>query len=101
MAGSIQNANLQFAPPPYIQAFRPAFSMSANRFDEGYSEDTRSQSGSDMLLRTDSRLGEGMGGIGTDLDPQYPLPEWVLSMSENERSGEWHTVEYMSAQLTK
>lgn len=58
--------------------------MSANRFDEGYSEDTRSQSGSDMTMRLDSRLGES---IGMDQDPQYPLPDWVLNMSENERSG--------------
>lgn len=57
--------------------------MSSNRFDEGYSEDTRSQSGSDMVMRTDSRLGDG---IGTDQDPQYPLPDWVLNMSENDRS---------------
>lgn len=72
-----------FPPPSYLQAFRPASAM-ANRFDEGYSEDTRSQSGSEMLMRADSRLGES----GMEQDPQYPLPDWVLNMSENERSGE-------------
>jgi F-box and WD-40 domain protein 1/11 len=59
--------------------------MSSNRFDEGYSEDTRSQSGSDMLTRTDTRLGDG---INMDQDLQYPLPDWVLNMTENDRSGE-------------
>lgn len=84
MAGPLSNSAPPFAAPPYLQAFRPASSMSANRFDEGYSEDTRSQSGSDMTMRLDSRLGES---IGMDQDPQYPLPDWVLNMSENERSG--------------
>jgi F-box and WD-40 domain protein 1/11 len=74
-----------FVGPSYLQAFRPASAMGANRFDEGYSEDTRSQSGSDMVMRMELRLGEGMG---LDQDPQYPLPDWVLSMGESERSGE-------------
>ncbi|KAF2178291.1 WD40 repeat-like protein [Zopfia rhizophila CBS 207.26] len=84
MAGPLtNNTTAQFAGPPYLQAFRPASSMSANRFDEGYSEDTRSQSGSDMVMRTDSRLGEG---LAIEQDSQYPLPDWVLNMSENDRS---------------
>ncbi|KAF2656340.1 WD40 repeat-like protein [Lophiostoma macrostomum CBS 122681] len=73
----------QFAAPPYIQAFRPAFAISSSRFDEGYSEDTRSQSGSDLAMRTDLRLGET---LGMDQDVQYPLPEWVMGMNETERS---------------
>ncbi|KAF2258152.1 WD40 repeat-like protein, partial [Lojkania enalia] len=84
MAGPLgTNNTAQFAGPPYLQAFRPASSMSSNRFDEGYSEDTRSQSGSDMVLRSDLRLGDG---LPMEQDPQYPLPDWVLSMSENDRS---------------
>jgi F-box and WD-40 domain protein 1/11 len=89
-------AGLNSAPsfgPPYLQAFRPASSMSSNRFDEGYSEDTRSQSGSDMLTRTDTRLGDG---INMDQDLQYPLPDWVLSMTENDRSGEPAAADKMS-----
>ncbi|KAF2704438.1 WD40 repeat-like protein [Pleomassaria siparia CBS 279.74] len=77
------NSTTPFAGPPYLQAFRPVSSMSSNRFDEGYSEDTRSQSGSDMVMRTDSRLGEG---ISIDQDTQYPLPDYVLNMSETDRS---------------
>jgi F-box and WD-40 domain protein 1/11 len=84
MAGTVNGSAAQFSAPPYLQAFRPASSMSSNRFDEGYSEDTRSQSGSDMVMRLDSRLGEG---VVMDQDSQYPLPEWVLNMTENERSG--------------
>lgn len=57
--------------------------MSASRFDEGYSEDTRSQTGSDMVMRTESRLGEG----GMEQDMQYSLPDWVMHMTEGERSG--------------
>ncbi|KAF1997404.1 WD40 repeat-like protein [Amniculicola lignicola CBS 123094] len=84
MAGPLNNGNpAQFAPPPYLQAFRPASSMSANKFDEGYSEDTRSQSGSEMALRPDARLGEGMA---LDQDVQFPLPDWIMSLSEGERS---------------
>lgn len=86
MAGPLNGSTAQFAAPPYVQAFRPTSSMSANRFDEGYSEDTRSQSGSDMVMRIDSRLGDSLG-MAMEQDPQYPLPEWVLNMSENDRSG--------------
>lgn len=50
--------------------------------DEGYSEDTRSQSGSDMVFRNDSTMEEAM-----DQDPQQMLPDWFLSMSEEERTG--------------
>jgi F-box and WD-40 domain protein 1/11 len=81
MAGPL--GNVPFATPTYLQSFRPASSMSASRFDEGYSEDTRSQTGSDTVMRTESRLGEG----GMEQDMQYALPDWVAHMSESERSG--------------
>lgn len=58
--------------------------MNSNKIDEGYSEEDRSQSGSDFLMRMETRLGDAVGMIQ---DPQYPLPEWVLSMNETERSG--------------
>lgn len=65
-----------------MHPFRPASSMSANRFDEGYSEDTRSQNdGSDMLMRTDGGLGD------MEASAQFGLPDWVVGLSESERSG--------------
>ncbi|KAJ4295276.1 hypothetical protein N0V90_007287 [Kalmusia sp. IMI 367209] len=80
MAGPV--GTTPFPAPAYLQSFRPASSMSASRFDEGYSEDTRSQTGSDMVMRADSRLGEG----GMEQDLQYALPDWVMHMTENDRS---------------
>jgi len=56
---------------------------SAFRLDEGFSEDTKSQAGSEMPPRPDSR----MGGT-TDQEPADPqLPDWIMGMSEWERSG--------------
>jgi F-box and WD-40 domain protein 1/11 len=82
--------NAAFPMPSYLQAFRQGSAMNANRFDEGYSEDTRSQSGSDMIMRTDSRLGDE----GMEQELQYALPDEVMQMSESERSGmsghAWH-----------
>ncbi|KAF2830544.1 WD40 repeat-like protein [Ophiobolus disseminans] len=82
MAGPLGNPAAQFSGPPYMHPFRPASSMSANRFDEGYSEDTRSQSGSDMVMRSDFRLAED----GLQPDSQLTLPDWVVALSESERS---------------
>jgi F-box and WD-40 domain protein 1/11 len=66
-----------------MHPFRPASSMSANRFDEGYSEDTRSQSGNDMVMQNDLRAAED----GLQPDSQLILPDWVVALSESERSG--------------
>ncbi|XP_014557623.1 hypothetical protein COCVIDRAFT_96688 [Bipolaris victoriae FI3] len=82
MAGPLANANVQFSGPPYMHPFRPASSMSANRFDEGYSEDTRSQNEGDMVMQTDLRLGDSH----RNPDLPFSLPDWVLALSENERS---------------
>ncbi|KAF2024831.1 F-box/WD repeat-containing protein 7 [Setomelanomma holmii] len=82
MAGPLGTPAAQLSGPPYLHPFRPASSMSANnRFDEGYSEDTRSQSGSDMVMRSDFRAEEG-----PQPDSQLTLPDWVLALSETERS---------------
>lgn len=70
--------------PTYLQAFQPSATMSANKIDEGYSEDTRSQGSSDTLMRLEAALGEA---AMMDEDQQYPLPESVLCMNESERSG--------------
>lgn len=78
------NPPAQFPGQPCLHPFRPASSMSANRFDEGYSEDTRSQNGSDMLMRGDSIQSQE----GVEPDMQFSLPDWVLALSEHERSGE-------------
>lgn len=85
MAGPLGNPAAHFPPPPYMHPFRPASSMSVNRFDEGYSEDTRSQNGSDMVMRSDLRLSDGDGD--TEPDSQFNLPDWVMALSETERSG--------------
>ncbi|KAH4799087.1 hypothetical protein HBH69_028780 [Parastagonospora nodorum] len=82
MAGPLGSPAAQFSGPPYMHPFRPASSMSANRFDEGYSEETRSQSGSDMVMRSDSRLADD----GIQPDSPFTLPDWVMALSEGERS---------------
>ncbi|KAF2690168.1 WD40 repeat-like protein [Lentithecium fluviatile CBS 122367] len=73
--------NTAVVMPSYLQAFRPTSAMNANRFDEGYSEDTRSQSGSDMIMTTDSRLSED--SVEQKLSP---LPDEILRLSMSERS---------------
>ncbi|KAI8935399.1 hypothetical protein NX059_007980 [Plenodomus lindquistii] len=82
MAGPLGNTPVPFQGPPYMHPFRPASSMSGSRFDEGYSEDTRSQNGSDTVMRSDARLSDA------DMEPDTPfhLPDWVLALSEHERS---------------
>jgi F-box and WD-40 domain protein 1/11 len=57
--------------------------MSANRFDEGYSEDTRSQNEGDMVMRSDVQLTDSEMGVNSP----FVLPDWVMALSENERSG--------------
>jgi F-box and WD-40 domain protein 1/11 len=59
--------------------------MSANRFDEGYSEDTRSQNEGDMVMRSDVPLTDGV----MEADSPFVLPDWVMALSENERSGKY------------
>jgi len=78
--------NTQFSSPPYHQhPFHPASSMSANRFDEGYSEETRSQTENDTVMRGDARLSDSEA----EPDAPFTLPDWVLALSENERSGKY------------
>jgi F-box and WD-40 domain protein 1/11 len=76
MAGPGGNPPAQLGGPPYMHPFRPASSMSANRFDEGYSEDTPSHSEGDMPM-----------AVGGQSDAFQGLPDWVLALSEAERSG--------------
>ena len=69
--------------PPYYANLKNTNINTSYKLDEGYSEETRSQSGnSDTLMGNDALVvdisEDGMG---------LRLPEWVLSMNENERSG--------------
>ena len=60
-----------------------AAGQSSFRLDEGYSEDTRSQSGaSDMAFRMDIGMDEPM-----DQDMDNLLPDWLMAMNEDQRSG--------------
>lgn len=60
------------------------------RLDEGYSEDTRSQTGSEMPARADSSMGETHEQDQTNAQ----LPEWILGMNELDRSGTRLTKEH-------
>lgn len=67
--------------PAFSPRYKPtAPRQSSFRLDEGYSEDTRSQTGSE--LRTDSRMGEASEEEVT----QTVLPAWVYNMTEADRS---------------
>lgn len=50
--------------------FPPGFSAAPFKLDEGYSDDTRSQTDNDAPL-TDA----------------VPLPDWILACSESDRAG--------------
>ncbi|KAF2400985.1 WD40 repeat-like protein [Trichodelitschia bisporula] len=67
-------------PPGFLAAYKSAASMNNTfRLDEGYSDDTRSQAGSEM--RVESRLAE------LDVDTNLSLlPQWVLGLNEADRS---------------
>jgi F-box and WD-40 domain protein 1/11 len=63
-----------------MHPFRPASVMNANRFDEGYSEDTRSQNETDMVM--------GAGDSGMEAEgQQFSLPDWIMGLDEQQRSG--------------
>lgn len=64
-----------------MHPFRPASIMNANRFDEGYSEDTRSQHETDMVM------GAGDSGMESE-SQQYSLPDWIMGLDEQQREGQ-------------
>lgn len=73
--------------PPFAPSFLQSFKSNIYIKDEGYSEDTRSQAGSEM--RADSRMGE-VEGEGDMMDQDASpsgLPDWVINMNETERRG--------------
>jgi F-box and WD-40 domain protein 1/11 len=55
---------------------------SSFKLDEGYSEDTRSQSDNDTVMRTESRFGDP-----PDQDDKAALHNWIVSLNGAERSG--------------
>ncbi|TID14504.1 WD40 repeat-like protein [Venturia nashicola] len=71
-------------PPPFAPSFLQNFKSNTYIKDEGYSEDTRSQAGSEM--RADSRMGEVEGDIMDQDASPSGLPDWVVNMNETERS---------------
>ena len=64
-----------------MHPFRPASIMNTTRFDEGYSEDTRSQNETDMVM------GAGDSGMEPETQ-QFSLPDWILGLDEQQRSGQ-------------
>ena len=86
MADPVRGGNVPNFAHPFLAALKTTSNMqNAYRLDEGYSEDTRSQAGSEM--RADSRMGET-----SDNEPAQILPDWVSSMTEYERSGASHRI---------
>lgn len=69
--------------PPYFANLKNTSVNTSYKLDEGYSEETRSQSGGSDTLMSNDALVVDTSEDGTGLR----LPEWVLSMNENERSG--------------
>ena len=67
------SAHAHLSNPPMPTTFK---------LDEGYSEETRSQAGSDSAFQSPSRLDE-MALAPTELG----IPSWITTMGEVERSG--------------
>lgn len=68
---SISRPALQLQATTFSGYTAPSLSP-AFKLDEGYSDDTRSQSDKDLVA-----------------DNVMSLPEWVLAQSEADRAGEW------------
>lgn len=73
-----------YAPNPTLAALKSlgVVGQPPFRLDEGYSEDTRSQSGASDAFRMDAGADEAM-----EHDYEQMLPDWLLAMSEEQRSG--------------
>ena len=69
--------------PHYVSDLKSTNINISYKVDEGYSEETRSQSGGSDTLMGNDALVLDLSEDGTDLR----LPDWVLSMNDNERSG--------------
>ena len=89
--------HLTSAPSAYAaQPFLPALKNNMNspfRLDEGYSEDTRSQSEGDAM-----RVDPAAGDVEErSAHSQLELPDWVKNLSEVQRSGESSPLSFNSA----
>ncbi|KIW02424.1 uncharacterized protein PV09_06240 [Verruconis gallopava] len=72
-------------PQPPTALFHPFKNANIFRLDEGYSDDTRSQAGSEM--RAESRIGDVIMDVVPDgHQPSLLLPEWIGNLNEAERS---------------
>ena len=80
MADPLGGPPTNFSSSPYMHPFRPASIMNTNRFDEGYSEDTRSQNETDLVM------GAGDSGMESETQ-QFSLPDWIMGLDEQQRSG--------------
>lgn len=68
----------------YRAPFQPPQMQTAFKLDEGYSEETRSQTGSDIAMEP-----EYMAGVPPSQDPTsfVGLPDWIMTLGEHQRSG--------------
>lgn len=67
--------------PPYNN---PSMVMAPFKLDEGYSEETRSLSDGDLLMRVDAKAEE----LGAPENiPVIPLPGWIVDLGETQRKG--------------
>lgn len=54
------------------------------KLDEGYSEETRSQTGSDEAMEPEPTAGTTAGLVPA---PYVGLPDWIMALGEDQRSG--------------
>ena len=82
-SGLLRSGTSPHGQVPTFASHLPTPSLSATfKLDEGYSEETRSQAGSDVTLRSPSPSAE------TSLLPtELGLPAWVPALAETDRSG--------------
>lgn len=68
----------------YRASFQPPQMQTPFKLDEGYSEETRSQSGSDVAMES-----EYMTAVSASQEsPSFVgLPDWIMTLGEHQRSG--------------
>ncbi|KAF2089508.1 WD40 repeat-like protein [Saccharata proteae CBS 121410] len=76
------NANPYVGRPAYFPPSKNTAMGAAFKLDEGYSEETRSQSDGDTAIRQEPRGGDLME---QDMAP-LSLPDWVLALGEDQRA---------------
>ncbi len=86
------SSNLLIKEAAHASASSPPFSAhlshpsgaaaAAFKLDEGYSEETRSQTGSEAAFQSSARPDEM-----SLLPPEPTLPAWIMTLGEADRSG--------------